>query len=178
MNTRFHHVIFSISLFAVLGIAMHGCYTSLQHPPVPDHSWGQVRVSDDCLECHDQHPQTNQAFLPQAAQQDYNWQFYYDSPWWQDESVIGVDPDVAFPPERTGPRSFGSSSTVPGGMPATVPSAVPSTRSLGKSSADAEDTSDTSSEESSKRSFGRRQPTTSESKDSDDPESKRSRRNR
>jgi len=175
MNTRIHRTIFYIPFIVLVGIALHGCYTSLQHPPVPDHAWGQVRVSDDCLECHDPHPQTRQAFLPRAAQQDYNWQFYYDSPWWQDESAIGADPDVALPPERTGPRSFGSSSTVPGGMPATVPSAVPSTRSLGKSNAEAEDTT---SEESSKRSFGRRQPTTSESKDSDDSESKRSRRNR
>ena len=171
MSKRFQHAYIYIIFVGILTLAIPGCYTAFQHPPISNDSWGQVRVSDDCLECHETEPNQQHAYLPQAAETDYNWIFYSGSPWWQDEYTIADELGASTAPEPTGPRSFNSTPTYPG--PVVAPATVPTVPSLGKTDASTDETQE--SEQSNKRSFGRRQPTTSESKDSDSS-SKRSRR--
>ncbi len=141
---------FIVSLFLVF--TCYSCYTSFTHPPINDARWGEVYVNDDCLECHDSNRYSS-TILPDAAQNDYNWQFYSGSAWWQDEQSIeaGIanDPDVG-----TGPRSI--SHTPTSAAPVAMPVQSGST-SLGKSSA----TEETEQKSPNKRSIGRRSNSTS-----------------
>jgi hypothetical protein len=167
-------VIFYSAVGAVLFFSIHGCYTTFSHPPVPDSKWGQIRMGDDCAECHEQSLH-NQPVLPASAEGDYSWQFYSATPWWQDETSMPAG-NSGEPPETTGPRSFGETSSY--GAPSTVPVNGPAVQTLGKSSAD-EKSSEASGSADDRRSVERRTDTTSTpEKSSDKADSSRTRNRR
>lgn len=163
---------FCTVLGTVLSLSMHGCYTTFSHPPVADSKWNQVRMSDDCTECHEK-PLDNQPVLPASAEDDYSWQFYSTTPWWQDEASISSG-YVAEPPETTGPRSFGGTSSYD--APATIPVNAPVVQTLDKSSAD-ETSAEAPAATDDRRTFERRTDTSSSSeKSSDNSDVSRTRR--
>lgn len=156
-----------ILLFFLFIVFFLGCYTSFTHPPITDAQWGAVRTSDDCTECHANH-QFAAPVLPQAAQDDYNWQFYSGSAWWQDEYTVGGGVAVQ-PDNRTGPRTMSSTPMTP------APVAMPvqgGTQSLGKKSA----SSESEKKDENKRSIKRRTNTTKSSDTSEKKAASRSRR--
>jgi hypothetical protein len=168
-------VIFYSTVGVVLFFSIHGCYTTFSHPPVPDSKWGQVRMGDDCAECHEQSLH-NQPVLPASAEGDYSWQFYSATPWWQDEKSMPAG-NIAEPPETTGPRSFGNTPSYD--APSTVPVNGPAVQTLGKSSADEKKSSEASDSADDRRSVERRTDTTSTpEKSSDKADSSRTRNRR
>ena len=147
----------SIVFLSILLTSIWGCYTSFQHPNIDNPKWGRIQISDDCSECHAQN-RYEAPVLPNAAAQDFNWQFYAASPWWQDEmSLDGAS--VSGGPESTGPRSVidGDRSYNP---PLSASPAAP-VQSLGKSGS--QESSGDSSSKDDRRSVGRRTHTTSDS---------------
>jgi hypothetical protein len=165
-------VLFYSAIGTILFLSMHGCYTTFSHPPVPDSKWGQVRIGDDCAECHDQSLH-NRPVLPAAAEGDESWQFYSATPWWQDEAQAANY--SAEPPETTGPRSFGETSSY--NAPSTVPVNAPAVQTLEKSSAD-QKSGEASGSTDDRRSIERRTDTTSSpEKSSDKRDASRTRRN-
>lgn len=154
----------------IIALSIHGCYTTFSHPPIPDSEWGAVRINDECRECHQQ-TRFREAIVPAAAEHDDSWLFYSGSPWWQDEP----EPTAfsAEPPETTGPRSFGSSSSYE--APATAPYAMPTVQTLGKSGAD-ESEAEPSQPKDERRSFERRSDARSTADSSGNSDASRSRR--
>ena len=71
-------------LLAIIFLQIN-CYTTFRHPIIETNtsSYYEVRINDDCMECHQTYPGTL-AILPNAAIQDYNWQFYSHGAWWED----------------------------------------------------------------------------------------------
>lgn len=154
-------------LFILVVFLTHGCYTAFTHPPVNENGWGEVYVSDDCLECHDT-DRYSTTVLPESAQDDFNWQFYSGSAWWQDEETINTS--VAPEPSGTGPRnvSYTPQSAAPVAMP------VQGGGSLGKTNASEQDT-DNQQKSTPQRSVGRRSHTTSSSSQESSPTRSRKR---
>jgi hypothetical protein len=151
--------------------SLWGCYTAFQHPPINDPKWGEVQVSDDCSECHSQNKYAA-PILPISGDQDFNWQFFAVSPWWQDEMNFNDGTSVSGLPEPTGPRHSGGGGYI--SNPPLTPIPPAPVQSLGKSGAD--DTNDSESKKDRRRSVGRRRQTTSDS--SSDSEEKRGDRSR
>ncbi len=144
-------------LFLLLVFLTHGCYTAFTHPPVNENKWGEIYVTDDCLECHDS-SRYSAPILPESAQSDFNWQFYSASPWWQDEDTIIAN--EASEPSGTGPRDFNNyvpQTAAPVAMP------VQGGGSLGKSNASDNNSESQQNASEPKRSVGRRSHTTSSS---------------
>ena len=66
-----------------------GCYTSFTHP-VLDSQGNRIHrstsgIAGGCAECHTDGMLQAGSVLPAAVENDYNWQFYSNSAWWQDE---------------------------------------------------------------------------------------------
>jgi hypothetical protein len=160
-----------LGLFLLTAFWMHGCYTAFRHPPINEHSWSEIVVTDDCLECHEENRYSTPV-LPESAENDFNWQFYSGSAWWQDEGAIVADD--APEPSGTGPRDFGNSYTPQSVQPVAMP--VQSAGSLGKSTVSDENDENKQSVSSPTRSAGRRSHTTSSSSSQEDNSEKRSRK--
>ena len=154
----------ALFIFLPIALLFFDCYTSFTHPPIKQSEWGNVRVSDDCTECHN-----SQRFaapiLPRSAEQDYSWQFYSGSAWWEDDysaSGVAVSPD-----NTTGPRTVSPTQIAP--APVAMP--VQGGQSLGKQSAPAE----TEKKTDNKRTINRRSNTSSSSDTSKEAAPSRSR---
>lgn len=159
----------NLFLIILLIFLSHGCYTAFTHPPVNKTQFGDIYISDDCLECHETTPYSA-TVLPQSAQNDYNWQFYSGSAWWQDEETISIN-NAVDPASGTGPRSASYTPTT--AAPVAMP--VQGGTSLGKKSA-SDESSNQSQTTERKRSDGRRTNTTSSSNSEENSSSRSGRR--
>ncbi|MBN2411969.1 hypothetical protein JXQ31_09785 [candidate division KSB1 bacterium] len=131
------------------------CYTSFTHPV--NTSDGQridtsdIYIIDNCSDCHQVTQFSCGTILPEAAQNDYSWQFWAKSAWWQDNFDF-YPVDVVKNPESTLPRYQSDDTYDPIPIPAPLP--VPAPGSLGKTNTDSEP-KDTQKKDN-RRSFDRR----------------------
>jgi len=152
----------SVRILALLFICwllfLTGCYTSFKHPVKT--SDGQridtsdIYIIDNCSDCHQATQFSSGTILPEAAQDDYDWQFFTKSTWWQDSFDFypvnsGENPESTMPRNRQG--HYNDQSLIPAPMP--VPEPVPG--SLGKKPADTE--SNETEQKDNRRDFIRRQ---------------------
>ncbi|HPG39778.1 MAG TPA: hypothetical protein PLP19_13520 [bacterium] len=79
-----------IFILLLAGAALtSGCYTSFTHPLVDSQGKRINRsnsgIAGSCSECHADGTLQAGSVLPAAVENDYDWQFYTNSAWWQDE---------------------------------------------------------------------------------------------
>jgi len=119
------------------------CYTTFQHPivyvPVDSTTYyeQEVTFADDCSQCHEDQKKyvenETDIYADPVYEQNYNWNYYYITPWWYDPYYYYGDnrpmagEDQLEPTQR---RDFGRRDTGPG---PTYAAPAPSSSSLSKS---------------------------------------------
>lgn len=162
--------IFAICLFIV------GCYTMISHPRLSDEMITEseyidqdVSYIDECSQCHENYHQFQAPYTDTFHAFDwegydyYDWQYYYDIPWWQEEryyiSVSRDEGDESLPP--THKRDFNRRGSSESGEPVSSRSdhqAPPSHLSKQSGSSSTESVQENSTEpQSDKRTTDRRE---------------------
>ncbi len=124
-------IYFDFSLVLLAGIVFYflfsQCYTTFQHPvvyvPVDSTTYyeQEVTFADDCSQCHEEKQEyvenTTDIYADPVYQQNYNWNYYFVTPWWYDpyyysgnNQAVGGDEQLA-PTQR---RDFDRRETPPG----------------------------------------------------------------
>jgi len=103
------------------------CYTTLRHPSVVLQQEGsegyhssEITFMDDCSACHEQSSAItepySEIYYDSVYDQDYEWQYFFDLPWWIDEYYYESYPadlgSPVRPPERR-PFEKGEIGTTP-----------------------------------------------------------------
>ncbi|HNW59651.1 MAG TPA: hypothetical protein PKI62_08260 [bacterium] len=132
-------------LIAFLGLGSTGCYTVVR---LPNHS-----ADEEGEEQASWHQGPRNPAIPAARAGDLDWLFYYQLPWWQDESALVYDrPDgQPYVPEefrQRYPEAPGYSGSYSGSPAPAV------TSSLGKQPADSSQQPPASSTPDNRRDFG------------------------
>jgi hypothetical protein len=173
------HKYFMLLLTGFLTCYFIGCYTVLRHPAVNETITTETEtqmttahenpnMQDDCSKCHNantyfSHSYTNNYYEIPEEQDTYpNWEYYYDSPWWNDyqfpTTTISKEKDSQ-PLPPTQKRDFQTSNNTPTpSMSTTTSASSVSTGQLSKSSSlPSSNNETTSSEDSSKRTSNQRE---------------------
>ncbi len=123
-----------ILVATILLITLNGCYTVIMHPSLSEEYMAEqeyydshVTHMDDCSSCHQQkhtkfHSDYTDYYSFPDDQYNYDWEFYYDTPWWMDSYYVSKRNDRPvnpLPPTQrrdigrrgvvTGPTAVGSS---------------------------------------------------------------------
>lgn len=157
-------------LFILLGMLLisSSCYTTFRQPKLGDNS-SQIESNREPA------GHRSAIVLPDAALQNDSWQFYYLTPWWYDDLDMITDPTIPLQ-DRTAPRL----PLAPGGYDAPVAMPMNITPpALSKPLPENSDQNVSAPEESRsdpKRSFGRRQDTTTKDTKEENSNKRKSRR--
>ena len=96
--------LFCLSTISFLLMSM-SCYTTFTHPPVYTemedstgyyHTEEEIALIDDCSSCHEQESpyveSYDDTYIDPVYEEDYNWNYYFVTPWWFDESYYYDEP--------------------------------------------------------------------------------------
>jgi len=161
-----------------------GCYTIINHPELNDAYRTENEFIDDnvthfdeCSQCHTNYQyffQPYSEFYHSTSYHNfYDWEFYYDLPWWYDErynySSSSGSSNEHLPPTQQ--RDFGRQGNSSPDYPSSTPASNANSPHLSKESSNTSDANQQSSTDTSKRSENRRDTSSDKTRKSKDESS-------
>jgi len=102
----FHIPILFLIIYGFISL-FSSCYTTFKHPAVYAemedstgyfHNEKEIALIEDCSSCHEQESPyvqyDNDTYNDPVYEDNYNWNYYFVTPWWLDESYYYDEPRV------------------------------------------------------------------------------------
>lgn len=118
MIQKLSHRVVLFMLILLVSSFLTRCYTTLRHPEVvldaedmEGYQHSEISFIDDCSACHEQHSSVTESYgniyYEPAYDLNYDWQYFFETPWWIDEYYYQPQPaEMASPIRPPAKRPF------------------------------------------------------------------------